>query len=130
MFVKTKKIVRNRFDSDLYEEVRYQFRSGVSYEEFHGCCGVYELCGFDNISDIYHTPRYRPYVIKYFKEEFTWGARAVAVATLAEYQYKDVGPVLRALGFKKASEGKNEGHRGNNITVYTKVVTPPRKGKR
>jgi len=130
MFVKTKKVSRNKFDSDLYEDVAQQFGSNLYYEEFHGCCGVRELYGFDCIPDCYYNIRYRPYAIKYLKTEFDWQERAVAVATLADYQYKDVGPILRALGFKKASEGKNSGYRGNNITVYTKVITPPRKGKR
>lgn len=128
MFVKTKPIKRNKFDHDVYNDVKNKFNQSISYDEFQGCCGVFELHGFDNIPSMFYSEKYRPYAVKFFKEDFDWQNKAVAVATLAEYQYKDVGPLLRALGFKKASSGKNEGYRGNNITVYTKVITPPRKG--
>lgn len=133
MFVKTKPIKRNKFDKDLYEEVKQEFNSRngcIFYEEFDGCCGVYELFGFDNLPDYRYSATYRPYVVKFFKEEFEWGERAVVVVTLADYQYKTVGPILKSIGFKKASEGKNSGPHGANITVYTKVITPPKRKKR
>lgn len=121
----TLKDIKDFIWEEFFEVENFPFNCGVmSIGEFpSGLESIFEeafieATSYDDVKNKYkRSTKIQTVTSVYVQELQDFEPKMTVVASLADYQYKEWQPILKAAGFKKVSETKNP-NSGNKISIY------------